>query len=329
MKKNRATAKVLLQFYLLVIYVLLQFCWWAYMISDLNKEVHDLKLRVALYEHTDPYDMELEHKNLNAKLHKRWLMIAGEGTVFAIILALGIYRTRKTFKKEFELARQQKNFLLSITHELKSPIASMKLQVETLLKRKLPEETQNQILNQALQETDRLNNLVEKVLIANRIESSAYVLQIEEFNLSQLCNKIATSYQSGVLKNHHLEISVIEDCMFKGDAMAITSVLNNLLDNAAKYSPQGSSIKLSLKKLNNAIVIEVSDKGVGIKTEEMQAVFHIFYRSGNEEVRNSKGTGLGLFIVKSLVDLHQGSIAVAANNPKGTVFTIKFEDSKY
>ena len=91
---NNTSSKVLLQFYLLVIYVLLQFCWWAYMITNLNKEVHDLKLKIEVYTNKNPDDLGVAQQELNAKLHKRWLMIAGEGTVFALILGLGIYRTR-------------------------------------------------------------------------------------------------------------------------------------------------------------------------------------------------------------------------------------------
>ena len=102
MNSNNTSSKVLLQFYLLVIYVLLQFCWWAYMITNLNKEVHDLKLKIEVYTNKSADEIQVAQQLLNEKLHKRWLMIAGEGTVFALILGLGIYRTRSTFKKEFD-----------------------------------------------------------------------------------------------------------------------------------------------------------------------------------------------------------------------------------
>ena len=325
MNSNNTSNKVLLQFYLLVIYVLLQFCWWAYMITNLNKEVHDLKLKIEVYTNKSADEIQVAQQLLNEKLHKRWLMIAGEGTVFALILGLGIYRTRSTFKKEFELSKQQKNFMLSITHELKSPIASARLQIETLLKRQLPLDKQEIVLNQALQETERLDLLVEKILLANRIESSAYFIQKDNFNLSALSHKIINNLKSTLLKNHLVNVMVQSDINMLGDHMAFTSILINLLDNAAKYSPNKSRIDLVLSKDNETITLAVKDEGVGISSQEEKEVFNKFYRSGNEETRNTKGTGLGLYIVKSLIVLHQGQIKISPNKPKGTIFTVQFK----
>ncbi len=325
MNSNNTSSKVLLQFYLLVIYVLLQFCWWAYMITNLNKEVHDLKLKIEVYTNKSADEIQVAQQLLNEKLHKRWLMIAGEGTVFALILGLGIYRTRSTFKKEFELSKQQKNFMLSITHELKSPIASARLQIETLLKRQLPLDKQEIVLNQALQETERLDLLVEKILLANRIESSAYFIQKDNFNLSALSHKIINNLKSTLLKNHLVNVMVQSDINMLGDHMAFTSILINLLDNAAKYSPNNSRIDLVLSKENETITLAVKDEGVGISLQEGKEVFNKFYRSGNEETRNTKGTGLGLYIVKSLIVLHQGQIKISPNKPKGTIFTVQFK----
>ncbi len=327
MNANNTSSKVLLQFYLLVIYVLLQFCWWAYMITNLNKEVHDLKLKIEVYTNKNADDLVVAQEQLNDKLHKRWLMIAGEGTVFALILGLGIYRTRNTFKKEFELSKQQKNFMLSITHELKSPIASARLQIETLLKRQLPQEKQELVLNQALQETERLDALVEKILLANRIESSAYLIQKENFNLSELCQKIINNLKISLLKNNTVNSQIKENIIVFGDEMAFTSIITNLLDNASKYSAPQSSIEFILSNENDIITLVVKDQGIGILTSEEGKVFNKFYRAGNEETRNTKGTGLGLYIVKNLVKMHQGNIKIAANQPKGTIFTIQLNST--
>jgi signal transduction histidine kinase len=328
MNKNNASSKVLLQFYLLVIYVLLQFCWWAYMISNLNKEVHDLKLKIEVYTNKNAEDLESSQKQLNAKLHKRWLMIAGEGTVFALILGLGIYRTRNTFKKEFELSKQQKNFMLSITHELKSPIASTRLQIETLLKHHLPQEKQEFVLNQALQETERLDALVEKILLANRIESSAYLIQKENFNLSELCQNIIDKLKISLLKNNTINSKIDQDIIVYGDVMAFNSIITNLLDNASKYSASQSEINITLHKENDTISLMIKDEGIGISSSEAAKVFNKFYRAGNEETRHTKGTGLGLYIVNNLVKMHHGSIKIDPNMPKGTIFTIQLNNLK-
>jgi signal transduction histidine kinase len=293
------------------------------MITNLNKEVHDLKLKIEVYTNKNADDLVIAQEQLNAKLHKRWLMIAGEGTVFALILGLGIYRTRNTFKKEFELSKQQKNFMLSITHELKSPIASVRLQIETLLKRQLPHEKQEFVLNQALQETERLDALVEKILLANRIESSAYLIQKEHFNLSELCQKIINNLKGSLLKNNTINSQITKDINVFGDEMAFTSIITNLLDNASKYSAPQSSIELALSHDGDMITLVIKDQGIGISNSEESKVFNKFYRAGNEETRNTKGTGLGLYIVKNLVNMHQGSIKIATNKPKGSIFTIQ------
>jgi signal transduction histidine kinase len=297
------------------------------MITNLNKEVHDLKLKIEVYTNKNADDLVIAQEQLNAKLHKRWLMIAGEGTVFALILGLGIYRTRNTFKKEFELSKQQKNFMLSITHELKSPIASARLQIETLLKRQLPHEKQEFVLNQALQETERLDALVEKILLANRIESSAYLIQKEHFNLSELCQKIINNLKGSLLKNNTINSQITKDIKVFGDEMAFTSIINNLLDNASKYSAPQSSIELVLSNEGDFITLVVKDQGIGILTSEEGKVFNKFYRAGNEETRNTKGTGLGLYIVKNLVNMHQGNIKITSNQPKGTIFTIQLNST--
>lgn len=327
MSNHNASNKVLLQFYLLVIYVLLQFCWWAYMITNLNKEVHDLKLKIELYTSKAGEDFESAQEALNSKLHKRWLMIAGEGSVFALILGLGIYRTRNTFKKEFELSKQQKNFMLSVTHELKSPIAATRLQIETLIKRQLPEEKQMLMLQQALQETERLDALVEKILLANRIESSAYLIQKQVFDLSALCKHIADHLKLSLLKNHQLNCAIQEKVMFDGDAMAFSSIITNLLDNAAKYAKPQTKIDFILSKEKDSIFLEVKDEGIGITGVDASAVFKKFYRAGNEETRHTKGTGLGLYIVNNLVKMHQGSIKILPNTPKGSIFKIQLNSS--
>ena len=129
-KKSRP----LFWFYLLVTYVLVQFVWWSYLMIDLNNEVVHLKTEINLLKGETLNEVFVKGNELNEKLHKRWLMISGEGLVFISLLLLGIYQIRKTFKKEGKLAQQQKNFLLSVTHELKSPIASTKLQLQTLEK---------------------------------------------------------------------------------------------------------------------------------------------------------------------------------------------------
>src|ERR1035437_148229 len=178
-------SRPLLLFYILVAYVLIQFIWWSYLMIEQNNEIYQLKSEINLLHHEDPQLVIEQGNELEKKLHHRWVMIAGEGLVFMILLSIAFIRVRNTFRKEAELAAQQKNFMLSITHELKSPIASSKLQLETLLKRDLEKEKQKELLSNAISDTERLNKLVADILLASKIENSVYELHKENVNLSE------------------------------------------------------------------------------------------------------------------------------------------------
>jgi signal transduction histidine kinase len=290
----------------------------------LNNEVLEQRLHIIELQTSDAAEIETAQSELHAKLKKRWLMIAGEGTVFLVLLISGFLQTRKTFKKEAELGLRQKNFLLSITHELKSPIASAKLQLETLLKRDLPKEKQNEIIHNALVDTERLNALVENVLIAVRLEDNSFRLVKQVSNFSELVesemNKLATLFQQQ--KPHRFELTIEKGIEFEADRFAFISILTNLYENAIKYSTDVPKITCLLKKYEHKILLQIADEGCGIAETEKQLIFDKFYRIGNEETRKNKGTGLGLYIVKKLVHAHHGTIEVKKNSPKGSIFEI-------
>ena len=141
------TPRPLVLFYVLVAYVLLQFSWWAYLLIKTNNQVADLQAQLLNYSIITDQTLSTQslieaQQQLDADLHKRWMMILGEGAVFLVLLTWAIMRTRVGFRRESLLAERQKNFLLSVTHELRSPLASIGLQAETLLKRDLPKEKQ-------------------------------------------------------------------------------------------------------------------------------------------------------------------------------------------
>ena len=171
-------SRPLFWFYLLVAYVVVQFVWWTYLMVDLNNEIYRHKTELNVLKGESLNQVVIQGNELNKKLHKRWIMIAGESSVFIALLLFGIFQIRNTFKKETELAQQQKNFLLSVTHELKSPIASAKLQLQTLQKHELERAKQKEIIANAIHDTDRLNNLVENMLLAAKIDNGIYKIYL-------------------------------------------------------------------------------------------------------------------------------------------------------
>lgn len=317
-------SRPLFWFYILVGYVILQFVWWTYLMVNLNNEIYHLKTELNLLKGESPEEIITKGNELNEKLHNRWIMIAGESSVFIGLLLLGIFQTRKTFKKEAELTQQQKNFLLSVTHELKSPIASTRLQLETLQLRELSREKQKEIIANAISDTDRLNNLVSTLLQAAQIENSIYSVNKEESNLSDHISEIMNQAMTSFRYKQKIVLNIEPGIIMDIDKANFQSIVLNIFENAVKYSSEDSTITVELKKQNNRIVFSITDQGIGIPDDTKKAVFQKFYRIGNEETRNTKGTGLGLYIVKYLVEQHGGTITVKNNVPKGTVFEVVF-----
>ncbi len=317
-------SRPLFWFYILVGYVLVQFVWWAYLMVSLNGEVNSLQNQINLLNGNSAEEVIKLGNELNDKLHKRWLMISGEGAVFIALLLVGIVQVRKSFKREQKLTEQEKNFLLSVTHELKSPIASSKLQLQTLLKHNLEKEQQQKMLNNAIEDTNRLNNLVENILLAAKVENPNYMLQKEKCNISQITKDVVGKLKNTYDAKANISLTVEPDIYLNVDKSYFPSIVLNLVENAMKYAPEDSSINLTLRKSANNVICNVIDEGVGISDAEKKNVFNRFYRVGNEETRSAKGTGLGLFIVDQLVKQHNGSIVIKDNQPRGCNFEITF-----
>lgn len=257
-------------------------------------------------------------------MDSKFNMILGEGAVFFVILITGFFLTFRSLKKEMEVSNQQKNFLLSVTHELKTPIASLKLYLQTLLKRDLEPAKQNEIFEKSIEDADRLNGLVENILLATKIDDNGFPLTIDEFNLSRMMEETALDMLGTSGKEVDVEFFIQPDVTFKGDKDAFNSILQNLISNALKYAPEGSSMCVTLVQKGGETALSISDEGPGVANAEIDKIFNKFYRSGNEETRSKKGTGLGLYIVKKLVEQHNGMIQVQPNKPKGSIFVASF-----
>jgi two-component system, OmpR family, phosphate regulon sensor histidine kinase PhoR len=326
--KAKGASRPLVLFYVLVVYVILQFSWWAYLLIRTNNQLAQsqaeiLNERVGAAPDLVTTSLLLEkQRKLNSDLHKRWMMIVGEGAVFVVLLSWAIVRTRNGFKREALMAERQKNFLLSVTHELRSPLASIGLQAETLLKRDLPKEKQSQILTHVLEDTERLNALIGNILLAARIDNHSFSLQKNERNLSEFTEQLAKKIAAGVGNQHVFEYHIAPGIAISFDDVAAHSVFANLLENAVKYSPAGSVIEVALEKKSGTIIFSVADHGKGIPQTEKQTVFERFYRTGNEETRSTKGTGLGLYIARYLSQMHAWTIHLDDNKNGGSIFSV-------
>jgi len=305
-------------------YIILQFLWWEILLVKQTGQIIDGKQRLTELSSTDTNIIESEVEKLHQKKKMQVLMVVGEGTVFLLLLVFGIYKIKRAYDKEEALNNQQKNFFLSITHELKTPIAATKLQLQTLQKHKLDPEKQNELISNALAETERLNALIDNVLLASRLDSERFIFKKEKQNISELIEEILFRYYKNEISKSQLSFDIEKSLLLEIDKTVFPSIIINLVDNALKYSFNKKDINVRLKKEGPQIILSVSDNGCGISEAEKKKIFEKFYRAGNEETRSAKGTGLGLYIISYLVQKHNAAVSVKNNTPNGSVFEIYF-----
>lgn len=293
MKKN-----ITIFFYFLSIYVIAQFVWWGYHILDLTDEL----------------------TGDTPKGNRRMFMIIGEGAVFLAILIFGIFKIKKSIRRELEFSRNQNNFLLSVTHELKTPIASTKLYLQTLQRHNIDEQKREEILSKTLQQNEQLERLIDNILNASRLENKRLILHKEEINVSDFLNSIYDRY-ARLYPQIHFNNQILPGVIEQIDPFIFETIINNLVENAIKYGGLDSEITVELLK-NERLIVRICDKGAGISLAYQKEVFKKFFRIGNEETRTQKGSGLGLFIVRELARLHKGQIKYYDNQPKGSVFEL-------
>jgi signal transduction histidine kinase len=312
--------KPLIVFYALVFYVFLQFGWWAYLIFEMNVEITDLKKEVAVMKaETSQSDLS----EFDNALHKKLLMVIGEGSVFLTLLFIGFYQVKKSFMREFSLARQQQNFLLSVTHELNSPLASIKLYLQTLLKRQsIPEEKKEALLNKALLDVERQSKLVNNILLAAKLEDNSFQFKIERINLSRTIEQLIQNHPQDT---HKVEKRIDSDVLIDADLTAIQSIFINLYENTLKYGSPEQPVEIAVEKQAQNAVLTIKNHGTTIPENELNQIFEKFYRLGDENTRNSKGTGLGLFLVKFFTDAMGGKIKAASTSSGETAFTVYFK----
>jgi signal transduction histidine kinase len=282
-------------FYALIIYALTELIWWGYLLAKLM-----------------PSSLG---------------MIMGEGSIFIFVFFVGAYWLHKSIMRERKLQEQKRNFLLSVTHELKSPLASIKILLQTIQKRDLTKEQTLDFIGKSLMDIERLDDMVENMLLASKIDNQSYTFPKAKFNLSVLVDSIVNRLQITKCESNQqiIDAEIESKIEITGDKFALTSVVTNLIENAIKYSGPCEVVGVKLFQKEGRVFLQVADHGIGIADQEKNRIFDKFYRVGSEDTRNTKGTGLGLYIVKEVLDKHQASIKVKDNRPVGSIFEVVFD----
>jgi K+-sensing histidine kinase KdpD len=308
---------------LLLGYIIAALLFWGISLQKANVSSYEnqriiLAADIDSVKHPVLYEQRLAviTKNRDAK-RKQYI---GEGATFFLVTLIGAFVVYSSFKRSLRMTRQQNNFMLSVTHELKSPIAGIKLNLQTMEKRKLDEDKQKELLNRSIKEADRLNDLCTNILLTSQMEGKQYKPAKERINFSELVEDSVEHYANRYPQRFEEDIE--SDCSLMGDRLMLQMAINNLLENAVKYTPSDKPVKIVLDKKKDCIVLQVVDEGQGIADDEKKKIFEKFYRVGNENSRTSKGTGLGLYLTGKIMKQHKGKIMVRNNMPNGSVFEL-------
>ncbi len=230
-------------------------------------------------------------------------------------------------KRAIELSQLKADFVSNVSHEIKTPLALISMFAETLEKGRVKtEEKKHEYYSIIIQETNRLGKIVNKILNFSKIEAGKRLYQLKETDLNKVVESVFSSYKFH-LQNNGFEFIFDPQAnlpLVKADDEAVSEAIINLIDNAIKYSNDNKCIKLSTSRNNISVMVEVKDSGIGISEKDKKKIFEKFFRVSSGDIYNSKGTGLGLTIVKHIMDAHNGKIDLKSELGKGSIFKLVF-----
>ena len=311
---------VSLIYWVFLTYMIAAFIWWYVSLEKQNNEIAAIKFQ----------SIQINDPSLKAKTHaiqdfqlRKTKQFIGEGLTILVLFLLGAIYVYRSLKKQLRYADQQQNFMMAVTHELKTPIAISHLNIETLLKRELDSTQQLKLLEATLKETKRLDSLSTNILLTAQLDMGQYEANKQLVNVSELVRQNIKSFQERYPSR--ICNTMVEDAMeIQGEPLLIQLLINNLIDNANKYAPVTEPIYIHLQSHQNMIQLIVKDQGPGIAAADKNKVFEKFFRVGAETTRTTKGSGLGLYLCKRITEFHNATIQLTTNTPTGSIFTVTF-----
>ncbi len=298
-----------------------QAVWWIAFMARLVNEKVDMAAELGA---SKEYVAEVHRQEIS-----RQIMLGSEGVFFLLLVGVGAWLIYRTLVKTEQLKFHQQNFLMAVTHELKTPLASIKIYIDTLQSTKISDEKKVAILPRLKEDANRLEKLVENVLEAGRFERSGYQLNRENFNLSKLVDGILTKLQRYPSRT---PITITRkrfqsELVIYGDESALSRALDAILENCIKYNDKDRIlIGVELFRVGKRVYLNISDNGVGLAREDTTLIFNRFYRVGQEINRSQPGTGLGLYLCREIIKAHDGRITANSDGAgKGVTFNITLE----
>ena len=235
-----------------------------------------------------------------------WFILV-EGIVLLVAILVGVYVIFLFWRRQSALLRMQRSFIAQVSHELKSPLASLQLHLETIRRRRPGPAKMDVFLDTMLADTDRLKTLIDNLLSASHLEQRALKLQLQRSNFSEFVGNYFRKHQFSLPRAGRMEIAAEAELFVRLEPDAMETVFRNLVENAILYSEGTPQIRVALQRREGKALLTVSDCGRGIDRAELKKVFRMFYRvrTTSETIR---GSGLGLSIVRSIIRLHGGHV---------------------
>ena len=311
---------IILVYWVLLAYIIAALVWWFIALNRQNVQMASYE--ISQLKIGNPDNSRLLQEIVDIKKRKTAQYI-GEGVIFLLLILSGAVFIYRAVRRQFKSGQDQQNFMMAITHELKTPIAITKLNLETLLKRKLEDSQQQRLIQNTIQEANRLNALCNNMLLASQLEAGGHSVTKEEVDLSELTLSCVSDFKIRYPQRLFKE-EIAAEVYVMGDSVLLQMAINNLIDNALKYSPKESAITIVLRPQQKQVSLMIIDEGKGIDLMEKKKIFEKFYRIGNKATKEAKGTGLGLYLTRKIALQHGASIFVVDNTPTGSNFTILF-----
>ena len=322
-KKLRRTTAI---YWLLLLYIIAALIWWFISLNSQNTAMRNFKvskLNSTIDSIATPLLYQSEINKINIEYKRNVSKYVGEGSIFLLLILVGAGFIYRSVRRQFNMQLQQQNFMMAVTHELKTPVSVVRLNLETMQRYSLDPEKQKKIIRMTLEETERLNSLTNNILFSSQLEGSRYKSTKEELDLSNLLKDCIRDFRNRYPERIFKE-EIEPDADVKGDALLLQMMINNLLENAIKYSPKETTVTAMLKKHGPDIELQIMDEGPGIPDNEKKKIFSKFYRIGNEATRKTQGTGLGLYLCHKIARDHNADILVTNNVSGGSKFAVTF-----
>lgn len=319
--KVRAVKIVFILYWILLSYIFAALIFWFLTLARQNYQLTQFRIQTV--------DMHVD--NYNGKINKiisdnkrKTAQYIGEGATFLFFIVAGAIFVFRLIRNQLRQSQHQHDFIMAITHELKTPIAVTKLNLETMQIRKLDSNQQHKLITSTLQEANRLNALCNNMLLLSQMDAGGYKLTKEKFDISTLASDSAEDFIER-FPDRKIKVAITNPIIFSGDQLLLQLAINNLLDNAIKYSAKDGVVLIKVFFENKKIFLQVIDEGPGVITEEREKIFEKYFRGTNRQV---KGTGLGLYLTRQIVIQHGGKISLKNNTPGGSIFEMQFKFSK-